>query len=510
MNFIVGDTVLEQVDTVYLINDKLDDWFTFETQYSMNDVDGNGDSYRIGYVKIGQVGQTERRAILSESFQELDQSFFSLGSSEDYYLNLQTYLGENMESVLVALNDVAYNLDLYEQYKFENVMRISLMRDITKATLEGQFNRMAHGGARLTNYSFVYTTPTCFSGESIDLEFNVIADSKPPTNIHSLIGKNGVGKTTLLRNMLHSVESTQYSDLWGGFDVRMRFSNVVFISYSAFDMPIMEDELINHERSIPYNYVGLIGKKDDGKKYIKDIDALASDFSESLYIVAKGRKRKLWETVISILNSGKAFSNNGIANWTDNALKIAKDNGKNRKKDEEYEVFHKDISEKFNKLSSGHKVILLTLVKLVRLVEEKTLVIMDEPEEHLHPPLVSAFIRALSYLLIYRNGVGIIATHSPVIVQEIPRKCVWKIRRENDVLVSERPMIETFGENLGDLTSEIFGYEVMESGFHKMLFDEAQKTHEYERALRNFGEELGKEARSILKAYIYESDNDED
>ena len=79
-------------------------------------------------------------------------------------------------------------------------------------------------------------------------------------------------------------------------------------------------------------------------------------------------------------------------------------------------------------MSSGHKIILLTVVNLVNFVEEKTLVIMDEPEEHLHPPLVSAFIRALSELMSYRNGVAIIATHSPVIVQEVPRRCVWKIR----------------------------------------------------------------------------------
>lgn len=509
MNFIVGDTIQEKVDTVYLINDKWDDWFTYETQYRMNYVDASGNSNWIGYVKIGKAGQTERRAILPEFFVELDDSLFSLGASEDYYLNLQKYLGESMEEVLIALHDVAYNLDLYEQFKFESVMQNSLMRDITKSTLVGQFYRMAHGGSRLTNYSFVYTTSTKFSRESTDLEFDVIADSKPPTNIHALIGKNGVGKTTLLRDMLRSVESKEYSDQWGGFDVKMRFSNVIFISYSAFDMPIMEDEL-NYERSIPYSYVGLIGKKDDGQKYIKNIDALASDFSESLYVVAKGRKKKLWNKVISILDSGKAFANNAIEEWADNALKLAKDSGKNRGKKEEYPVFHDDIAIKFNKLSSGHKVILLTLIKLVELVEEKTLVIMDEPEEHLHPPLVSAFIRALSYLLIYRNGVGIIATHSPVIVQEIPRKCVWKVRRVNEVLVSERPKVETFGENLGDITSEIFGYEVLESGFHKMLKDEAKKTHIYERALSNFGEELGNEARSILKAYIYERNNNED
>jgi predicted ATP-dependent endonuclease of OLD family len=66
----------------------------------------------------------------------------------------------------------------------------------------------------------------------------------------------------------------------------------------------------------------------------------------------------------------------------------------------------------FNKLSSGHKVVLLTTTRLVETVEERTLVLLDEPEAHLHPPLLAAFVRALSDLLINRNGVAIIATPS--------------------------------------------------------------------------------------------------
>jgi predicted ATP-dependent endonuclease of OLD family len=69
-------------------------------------------------------------------------------------------------------------------------------------------------------------------------------------------------------------------------------------------------------------------------------------------------------------------------------------------------------------MSSGHAIVLLTITRLVATVEEKTLVLLDEPESHLHPPLLSAFIRALSDLLYDRNGVAIIATHSPVVLQE--------------------------------------------------------------------------------------------
>ena len=122
----------------------------------------------------------------------------------------------------------------------------------------------------------------------------------------------------------------------------------------------------------------------------------------------------------------------------------------------------------------------------------------------MHPPLVSAFIRALSDLLTYRNGVAIIATHSPVIVQEVPKKCVWILRRAGKYRKFERPQIETFGENLGELTTEIFGYEVLNSGFHKILKDVSQKEDTYNDALEHFRNELGNEAKSILKTYMYE------
>ncbi|EEJ51313.1 hypothetical protein, partial [Oribacterium sinus] len=46
-------------------------------------------------------------------------------------------------------------------------------------------------------------------------------------------------------------------------------------------------------------------------------------------------------------------------------------------------------------------------------------------------------------------------------------------------------------------------FEVLSSGFHKLLDDEALKIKDYELALNTFNGELGKEARSLLKAYVY-------
>jgi predicted ATP-dependent endonuclease of OLD family len=153
-------------------------------------------------------------------------------------------------------------------------------------------------------------------------------------------------------------------------------------------------------------------------------------------------------------------------------------------------------------MSSGHAIVLLTVTRLVEKVEEKTLVLIDEPESHLHPPLLSALTRALSELLFNRNGVAIIATHSPVVLQEIPKSCVWKITRSRLALSAARPDIETFGENVGILTREVFGLEVVKSGYHTVLEKAVKSGANYEEIVTEFGGCLGYEARAILRAMI--------
>lgn len=135
----------------------------------------------------------------------------------------------------------------------------------------------------------------------------------------------------------------------------------------------------------------------------------------------------------------------------------------------DYEEWKKRVKSIFTKFSSGHAIVLLTITKLVETLDEKTLVLMDEPEAYLPPPLQSAFIRAISDLRVHRNGVGILATHSPVILQKVPRSCVWKVHRSGQVIKAKKPEINTFGESVGALTSDVFGLEVTHTGFHHAL-----------------------------------------
>jgi predicted ATP-dependent endonuclease of OLD family len=160
----------------------------------------------------------------------------------------------------------------------------------------------------------------------------------------------------------------------------------------------------------------------------------------------------------------------------------------------------------FRRLSSGHKIVLLTITKLVQVVGERSLVLIDEPEAHLHPPLLSALIRALSDLLTERNGVAIIATHSPVVLQEVPKECVWAIRRYGYQSTADRPDIETFGENVGVLTREIFGLEVSKSGFHRALQEAVEQGLSYDEVLAQFNHRLGMEGRALARAAIAHRD----
>ena len=141
---------------------------------------------------------------------------------------------------------------------------------------------------------------------------------------------------------------------------------------------------------------------------------------------------------------------------------------------------------------------------MVETLEERSLILIDEPESHLHPPLLSSFIRVLSDLLINRNGVSIIATHSPVVLQEVPKECIWKLRRIGAEAKVDRLEIESFGENVGILTQEIFGLEVTDSGFHKILKELVEKSESYEDAVAKLKGQIGLEGKAILRSLFYQ------
>lgn len=479
-NFRIPET---SILSVYLTIDNWND-FNYRTLYQIVLFDENGHKHDLGYIKIANFGQTTSERIeLEEEFEELDDRFFSLGQSSDYYVKIQSLNPQLKELFLIKIKDIIADESLELRALEEEVTRISLLRDTSIVTIRGQYRRILDGGAILTPYNFKYETVQNNNEAGYNLTFNVDPESNPPTNIHVLIGMNGVGKTHLLNNMVKSF--LQFNDAKGSFELIEDvwgetgefFSKVVSVSYSAFDpfKPYSESDYPN------YSYIGL--KKVD-EDTLKKHDELAQEFLTSVQHCFSVGKKEQWLNAMQSLETFTLFSEINIS-------QIAEDSLNNRR-----------IISLFKRLSSGHSIVLLILTKLVEKVEEKTLVLLDEPEAHLHPPLLSAFIRALSDLLVNRNAVGIIATHSPVIVQEVPKSCVWKLKRFQLEAGAERFDQETFGETIGKITREVFDLEVNDSGFYKLLLSDVNRGMSYEQIINKYNDQLGFEARLLIRALL--------
>lgn len=476
---------------VCLTYDRWND-YSYITMFFMNFIDTHGVNHSIGNIKIGFEGQSTKistyekiQEIFDEkSFNALPENFFSLATDVEFYNSIMKIPQEEREYILINLNDVVYKPELFDKFKHEDVFKTSLMRGVRVRTIKEQFRRVLDGKSLLTDFEFSFIRSEKENMGNIQLDFNVRANSTPSTNIHAIIGRNGVGKTTLLNGMTKSFAKEDY-DNGGFYDLDWHnqkinsdyFSYLLVVSFSIFD-PFIP----NHEDLEYYSYIGL---KESDTQLKTPKEYFEKDFWTSFYeCTSFSAKKERWLNAIQNLESDDNFAEMQLSKLIDNSLS----------KDEILKII--------GRMSSGHASVLLIITQLVAKVEEKTLVLLDEPESHLHPPLLSAFVRALSNLLDNRNGVAIIATHSPVVLQEIPRSCVWKIERTGKITNSYRPNIETFGENVGVLTREVFGLEVIKSGFHKLLTEEVATGKSYDEIVTLFDNQLGNEAKILLKTLV--------
>ncbi|EGQ7694167.1 ATP-binding protein [Vibrio vulnificus] len=478
---------------------QIDNWndYSFVTMFYLVVFDEYGIRHDVGNVKIGFKGQTTKQAThrsLLPIFSSLSDNYFSLGEGVEYYKTIKEKFSPQLkDNLLNGLNDIVVKPNIVSSIENEEVLGTSLLRYTSLSVVKGQLTRILNGDAELTPYNFGFFRRESNELSDLSLNFQVVPTSKPKSNIHAIIGRNGVGKTTLLNGMIASViekdsskghffENTSVGP--GNAISNDYFSSIVSVSFSVFDPFIPPLERADPSKGTCYHYIGL---KQTSKETLKSLGQLHIEFYSSLRncFVSKAKKER-WLKAVKTLEFDCNFSEMDLgilANIDDT-------------------YFKRSAIHLISKMSSGHAIVILTLTKLVEKVEEKTLLLIDEPESHLHPPLLSAFIRALSDLLSNRNGVAIIATHSPVVLQEIPKNCVSKITRFGQQMSTSRPKIETFAENVGMLTREVFGLEVTKSGFHELLQASVDEGGTYQDILNGFEQKIGIEGQFLLQSMI--------
>ena len=444
MNFIVlpVDTVVkdEPAGNVYLVEDNWNDWWRYRTLYQMYYKDLSDEVLYIGSVKIGEIGMDESqdKPTIPSTFESLNnEKFFSLGQDTYYYENLNRLGDEFRDKLLRKFNDIALDLDLLSKVSSLDVTTQSVLRGINEARVRKKFNSLAQGNSALTDYDFKFIFPG-FENDGVtqyELPFTSEPNSNPPTNVQAIIGRNGVGKTHLLNQMVASLIGPKeeqskfglFSDSSWSKDEKI-FDNIIYLSFSAFDEAKFFEPKKIKKNGIGYTYIGLKtynitpgGRiKSKLKKSIqtKSTEQLRAEFIESIWQCrAIPSKKARLEQSIDMLNTDPIFAISGVTNLLRTTIEeeqlIEKAKLEKRDLNEEEKKY---LKEKFIELampmskrfSSGHSIVLLTIIKLIEELEERTLVLLDEPESHLHPPLLSTFTRILSTLLVSRNGIGII------------------------------------------------------------------------------------------------------
>ncbi|MEX9601697.1 AAA family ATPase [Providencia rettgeri] len=505
MNIIIGPPHEVMEETFFLVPNRGWNDFSFHTTFYLYICD-SGTEAKIGEIKIGFCGQTigvQTYDKLDNEICKLPQDFFSLGQDPEYYVFLHDILGDRKKILLEALNDLVYDENIFQVAQTEEVFKYSLSRYVSISSIM-QFRDILETGVALREYGFRLN----FTDEQRP-DFIVSPESKPPTNVHVLVGRNGVGKSHLLRSIVSNIDNSLglITKVNGQAVSACDFGLLLYFSLSVFDKPF-EGDIFNEVRfsteQTRKKYIGIYNQQ---THQLKNLESdLGLEFAKSLNTCLFGAETKLnmWYDVISYLESDIVFRELNLKDLSEillnrnNEEKCGIDDNSQIKMEKEKEFLSR-VAKFFNSLSSGHAAVLYYLIHVVELIEAKTICIFDEPENHLHPPLLSSFIRALSHILSVSNGMAIIATHSPVILQEVPRSCIWKVHRvSNKEHDFQRPSIETFGESVGEIISEIFSLDLRRSGFYSLLGKDTERIRDPKKVLSLYKNQVGLEGRAII------------
>ena len=249
------------------------DWddYSFKTSFGVSFTNDRGERFDLGTVKIGYKGQVKgwTKERLPAAFPALSDEWFSLGQDVDYYEKAAQLPVDVRELILSGLKDVVADDTILAAAKEEKAFKDSLTRGVSMTVIHGQFRRILNGQLALSDFHFSYRQHADEKHAPVELSFKVEAASKPSTNVHVLIGRNGVGKTTLLNNMVDSLTGVKrrVQPAFGFHEYdffefekplsKDYFSSVVSVSFSAFDPFLPPMDRSDRTAGPAYFYIGM-------------------------------------------------------------------------------------------------------------------------------------------------------------------------------------------------------------------------------------------------------------
>ena len=153
-------------------------------------------------------------------------------------------------------------------------------------------------------------------------------------------------------------------------------------------------------------------------------------------------------------------------------------------------------------LSSGELMFFRLAVLIISAVEQASIFLIDEPENHLHPHYVAELMGLLDRVLKPTRSCAIIATHSPFVVREVPRRRVNVLYRDGAALVAGPPRLQTFGASVEAIAHAVFT-DGEDARLHEELLDawissNGFKAEDLPSLVATYGEELNPETLSYI------------
>lgn len=470
-------------NNVFLLGYNNWDDYGYKTTFALYYKDEKNIISRIGFLKLMKGGEHHTNTVLDDSFHLLSDDFCSLGQDLSYYSKLYELFKDKSYVILRALRDAAVYSNIHEKFEQDEGFKVSLVRDNSaeKALREGRF--IINGREMNDAYSFTYLyKPEYYidmDADFVRIPFQFQYQCKPFERVYGLIGENGVGKTTLINNVISSLTDTGNE---GFEELRPIFSKVMAISYSPFDsVPTTIPGSV-----VDYLYCGLLENENTILSKEKQYERLRAN------IKTINKRNSLKEHFCEIwLNIMKdVFPNSVIQSFytlTDGLLSLQED-----------EIYKACIL-----MSSGETIFLYVISDIIANIRQDTLLLFDEPEQHLHPHGIMQLIRAIYTILEKFESYAIIATHSPLVIREMLSKNVFVFNREEDYLHVAKIGIESFGEDIAILNDIVFKNRSENKQYEKYiseLVEDSENYNEVVAILQNEHNELGLNTRLLIQS----------
>lgn len=442
----------------------------------------------LGRVKIMKLSEKDTSAVLPERFYRLDDTYCSLGNDLEYYGSIFKLFRERAYIYLGELRDAALYSKIHEKFADTFAFTSSLLRynSAERALREGRF--VAFGRDMRQSYSFTYHYEPKYDRDNVapvDIDFNFAYNCEPFHRMIGLIGENGVGKSTLLNNIVKSFIGKDKSAF---ASLPPIMSKIMVMSYSPFDKfpPVQTDY------TIEYHYCGLLKNQTELFSQNEQIALFKENLKKILHIGSSNHLLRKWRRIMKAVVNKETID--GFY-------------------DEDGKLLENQIDEFCQNMSSGESIYVYSLTEIMAHIRYDTLLLFDEPEQHLHPHAITVLMRAIYDVLEEFESYAIIATHSPLIVREMVSDNVYTLERIDNNLSVAKIGIECFGEDVSVLSDVIFK-NMSDGKKYEHFVESVAKECNYDYAkivdrLRGAHNNLGMSMRLLIQYVIDKHNNEE-